>query len=234
MAIEKLKTDYVNSVTEQYKYKLTDVGIDEKMMEDVSEYSEDGSYFGAYEINTTNKTVNQIIDAIKNADASFDNLKRGTIIVERTHGAEKVKRADTADKAIRVSTSNTSDYAENVQTAETSLESATTSVISGAKINDVLFDGSGDITVFDDTKISTDDRFILQKKKALTFENNICKITNARITSDSLVEVAFTSSCIDSAYKAIISVESYKGYVLIKAGRTPSQTLTATIYVRVI
>lgn len=76
--------------------------------------------------------------------------------------------------------------------------------------------------------------FILRNHAALSFTNNICSISDSRITADSLADVYFTEESISIAEKAIISVETYLGRVELTAGRTPTGTISATIRIRVV
>ena len=76
--------------------------------------------------------------------------------------------------------------------------------------------------------------FILCNQQNLTFSSNICTISDARITADTLADVYFTSNCVAAAEKAAITVETSAGAVTLTAARTPESTLTATIKIRVI
>ncbi|MBO4890591.1 MAG: hypothetical protein J5574_06320 [Lachnospiraceae bacterium] len=78
------------------------------------------------------------------------------------------------------------------------------------------------------------EEFILINKQALSFTNNVCELTDTRITADSLADVYFTNACSEAAKKACIEVESSAGKLTLTAGRTPESTLTATIKVRVV
>lgn len=214
MAINKLPTDFVDAVTSQRKYEVTDVGNSEALFDDVSEYSVYGSRFGAHEINTQHEAVNDTIDLSENTFSSINKLKTGVIIPSLVTSADSALSAETATNA----------------TVATSASSFSAS----PEINGVIFDGTEDITIEDDTKLAIAESFILASKQTLTFNNKVCTISDARITADSLAEVVFTADCIDNARNAIISVETVNGAVNITAGRTPQSTLTATIFIRVI
>lgn len=86
------------------------------------------------------------------------------------------------------------------------------------------------------TEIQTEQakNFILCNKQALIFEANVCTISDARITADSLADVYFTAGCIAAAEKSAIVVETSAGAVTLTAARTPEVTLTASIKIRVI
>lgn len=214
MAINKLPTDFVDAVTSQRKYEVTDVGNSEALFDDVSEYSVYGSPFGAHEINSQHKAVNDTIDLSENTALNISKLKTGVIIPNTVTSADSVVSAETASNA----------------TVATSASSFGAS----PKINGETFDGTGNITIEDDSRLSLSDSFILTSKQTLTFTNKVCTISDARITADSLAEVVFTADCIDNARNAVISVETVDGAVNITAGRTPQGTLKATIFIRVI
>lgn len=76
--------------------------------------------------------------------------------------------------------------------------------------------------------------FILINQQTLVFANNICTISDGRITADSLADVYFTSDTINTAEKAVISVETYNGKVVLNAGREISGIIKASIRIRVV
>lgn len=76
--------------------------------------------------------------------------------------------------------------------------------------------------------------FILINQQILTFSNNVCTISDERITADSLAYVIFTSDTISVAEKADISVETYNGNVKLTASNLPTGTIKATIHIRVV
>lgn len=76
--------------------------------------------------------------------------------------------------------------------------------------------------------------FILINQQSLTFTDNICIISDNRITSDSLADVHFTTDTIDIAESADISVETYDGNVKLTASNSPTGTIKATIRIRVV
>ena len=81
---------------------------------------------------------------------------------------------------------------------------------------------------------SASNDFILRNNQTLTFTNNVCEISDARITANSLADVYFTNACIQTAIKANITVETTAGKVTLTASRTPEATLTASIKIRVV
>lgn len=85
-----------------------------------------------------------------------------------------------------------------------------------------------------DGLISVPKDFVLINQSELTFIDNICTISDNRITADSLADVYFTNDTISIAEKAIITVETYEGKVELNAGKTPEGTIKASIYIRVV
>ena len=76
MAIEKLKTnfqdDIINTlVNEERRYALIENADGTISLKDVTSYDQIGSNYGAKEINTTNDTINQLIDKVEKADSVF-------------------------------------------------------------------------------------------------------------------------------------------------------------------
>lgn len=101
MAISKLPTDFVDAETSQQKYKVTDVGNGEALFEDVSDYTTDGSYFGAREINTQHQTINEVITSVENTDRGILQLKNGTTVLNHVDEAGTVASASTATSATK-------------------------------------------------------------------------------------------------------------------------------------
>ena len=183
MAISKLATDFVDAVTAQQEYKVTDVGNGEALFEDVSTYTTDGSYFGANEINTQHQTINDVITVAENTDLALTKLKNGTTVVSSATLADRVDSATSATSATKAG-SLTSDIVINEQT--------------------------------------------------LTFTNKVCTISNANVTAKSLVDVIFSRDTLDTARRAVITVESSTGTITLTAGRTPSGTIKARFHIRVV
>ena len=120
-------------------------------------------------------------------------------------GNTAVPKANHANTATSATTANTATTATTAGTAET----ATTA-------NSVAND------------------FILANKQTLVFQNNICTISDARITVNSVADVFFTSATIAEARRVGISVNTLDGNLTLSAGITPESSLVATIRVRVI
>lgn len=183
MAITKLPTNYVDAVTSQQKYEVTDVGNNEALFEDVSEYTTDGSYFGASEINKQHKTINDVITVEETVDAEITKIKNGTTVLLHTDEAGSVASATTSTSA---------------------------------------------------TKAGSVDNDIVINEQTLTFTNKVCVIQNANVTASSLANVIFSRDTIETARKAVISVETSAGAITLTAGRTPSGTIKARIEVRIV
>lgn len=75
-------------------------------------------------------------------------------------------------------------------------------------------------------------RYFTLPLQVLTFTNNVCEITDSRITADSLVDVYFTAATMESAEAAEIVVDSQLGKVVLTARYTPTGTIQAMIGVR--
>lgn len=220
MAITKLSTDFVDdiidtSVNEHRKYRMTSVSgeADTYMLEDTTVYSQTGTPYDASVVNNTNGTINQVIDLAEDNADDLAGFLDGTV---------PIARAGTAGTATTAGTANSA-------TTATSAGKLTTA----RKINGVDFDGSYNITVYDNTKVSLDADFILINQQALTFLNNVCTISDSRITASSLADVYFTSLTESVANNADIVVETSAGAVTLTASNTPTGTIEATIHIRV-
>ena len=77
-----------------------------------------------------------------------------------------------------------------------------------------------------------DSDFVIPKA-SYTFTSNQCRINNDKVTANTLVDVYFDEESIQEAIRCSIFVNSYDGYILLKAERQPSKALTAVIRVRV-
>lgn len=75
--------------------------------------------------------------------------------------------------------------------------------------------------------------FILVEDRTLTFVNNVCTISDNRITAGTLVDLYFTAASINEAIRCAMYVDSEAGAVKITASRTPTSTIVATIRVRI-
>lgn len=80
----------------------------------------------------------------------------------------------------------------------------------------------------------SENNFLLKNQTLLTFTDNVCTISDKRITADSLADVYFTSDTALNAEKASIDVETYSGMVMLTAGRTPEGDIKASIWIRVV
>ena len=81
--------------------------------------------------------------------------------------------------------------------------------------------------------VSKSDDFVIDNN-TFTFVNKVCTISDARITSASLADVYFDSSCIDEVQRVNISVETYNGYLTLTAERTPTSIISGTIKIKVV
>lgn len=72
------------------------------------------------------------------------------------------------------------------------------------------------------------------KNLIMDFTDKTYKIEDERITSDSLVDVYFSTETFSEAVSAGISVESYNGYVLLTCKTLPETALFASIIVKAV
>ena len=207
MAITKLRTDFTDSIidtsiNEHRKYKLTEVSgeADTYNFEDETVYLQEGTEYGATEVNLTNSTINDVIDLAEENEGDISDMLDGTKVIARATNAIS---ATTADK-----------------------------LTTARKINGVDFDGTSNITVYDNTKVPTNNDFILINQQTLTFVDDVCTLTDARVTANSLADVYFTSATYNIAKTANISVETYAGKVELTAENTPSGSIVASILIR--
>lgn len=84
MSITLLPTNYVDSETEQYEYKLTDIGNSEYLIEDVSTYTEEGSPFNSAEINNLSSTINNVISLAEDSTSDITKIKNGAQVVGKS------------------------------------------------------------------------------------------------------------------------------------------------------
>ncbi len=68
--------------------------------------------------------------------------------------------------------------------------------------------------------------------QTFTFVNNVCEISDTRITSDSLVDVYFTEASTENAEAAVIYVDSLTGKVRLTATYPPVGTIQGVIAVK--
>jgi hypothetical protein len=67
---------------------------------------------------------------------------------------------------------------------------------------------------------------------SILFTNHAFRITDARVTTKSLVDVYFDSSSFSAATAANITIESCSGYIELECGTTPTLPLSASVVVR--
>ena len=216
MSITKLPTNYVDEVVSgTRKYRMIENLDDTVSFEDESTYTVEGSGYGATDLNGTNGTVNQVIDLAEGNDGRISTLE--TTLGNIMDGTTAVPSATNASSATSATSATHATNADNATTADSATTATTAGTANTAS-----------------TAQSVDNDFILISNQALTFTNNVCTLSDARITANSLADVYFTSDCINNAQKAVISVETTAGAVTITAGRTPTSTLTASVRIRVV
>ena len=169
---------------------------------------------------------------------------------------DTVKNQVTGDLAIRLQqefdelNQNVIDYKNETNQNISTYKSDTDQMISNYKSEtsiEVLNYKTDMQKIVDDYKSSADktvnyskelvndyvDKDFVIEKQVLTFTDNICKINNEKITTNTLVDVYFTAETIETASKAEIYVDSYNGYIQLTANVTPTGTIEAIIRVRV-
>lgn len=75
--------------------------------------------------------------------------------------------------------------------------------------------------------------FVISKRN-FVFQNRECIFYDERITENSLADVYFTTETMSIAEEADISVETYNGYVLLKANYSPESKIEGSINIRVV
>lgn len=132
---------------------------------------------------------------------------------------DSVKDQVTGDLAIRLQLEFTQ-LNENVTQFESDVNDAVSSIrtIANSALNT--------ITNF------VADYFTLPVQTLVFDNNNVCEISDSRITSDSLIDVYFTAASMESAEAAEIVVDSVTGKVVLTARYTPVGTIQARIGVR--
>lgn len=267
------KDDIINTnVNPHRRFRMTEVSgqTDVYEFEETTEFIQEGTNYGADDVNATNGTINDLIDEVDDNSDTLAGILNGTTAVGKartadtattatnaTHAttadtatsatnATRSDTAGTATRATRVASATNATRAGRADTASNALHATTADTAStaetatvanqlatGRKINNVVFNGTQNITIYDDTKVPLDKDFILRDQQSLTFSNKVCRITDSRITSNSLADIYFTAQTLESAMQAQIELETYNGYLEIYATNTPSRTLVASIHVRV-
>lgn len=142
MAIQKLPTNFVDdiidaTVTDKRKYRLENNSDGTISLEDVTTYVRLGTYYGMDKANSTNATVNQLIDATSNIQNTADSEKR----VAYAENAGNAEHAINADNSIN---------AENAINAITANSTANDFIL----VNSSLLDFSGNTCVISDERIT--------------------------------------------------------------------------------
>lgn len=209
--IAKLPTDFVDEVTSQYKYKIADLDKGLSEVENVTEFSVKGSYYGATEVKNQRKAVNSLVDVTKNNESVLNNIVNGNPQIN-------VEHSENARTAIQSETSQHSVKGHKFRVP--------------VQINGVEFDGNKNITITDDTKVSKNESFILTCKKALSFSNGKCTISDSKITSNSLADLIIEKSSMSEAHRCRLDIETNNGNVVITAYRTPKKTIYGSVIIR--
>jgi len=113
MAISKLSTNYVDdiintSVNAHRRYQMTAVAgeTDTYELEETTTFIQRGTDYGATDVNTTNSTINSVIDlAEANAD-DIAGMKDGSVSIARANSATS---ADTATSALSATSAGSAD-----------------------------------------------------------------------------------------------------------------------------
>ena len=241
MAIAKLATNFKDDIIDvtanaHRRYKMTAVSgqANTYTLEDKTTYIQRGTDYNASVVNTTNGTVNSVIDVAESNNANISGMLDGSVAIARALNAQTATSANSANTATSATSAGTATSANTADTA-TSATSATTAdkLTTARNINGVPFDGTNSITVYDDTKLSKNVDFILINQQALNFTNKVCQLNDTRITANTLADVYFTSATQQAALNADVKVETYAGYVRLTATNNPATTLVATIHIRV-
>lgn len=209
MAITKLPTNFKDdildtSVNEHRKYQLTAVSGEE----DTFQFEDVSTYIQTgteFNAEKANAT-NTAVNAV--IDLAEENASDIEEILDGTQSVGRAVLANNATQAVKLKTAR--------------------------NINGVSFDGTGNIQIYDDTKVSTNKDFILINQQTLTFVDGVCRLNDSRVTENSLADVYFTSATEASASNAGIVVDTYNGYVQLTASSTPSTSLVASIHVKVV
>lgn len=106
------------------------------------------------------------------------------------------------------------------------------------ELNQKVEDYQSDVTDIANGAKTTIDEFVAKyfviDVQLLTFVDKVCKVTDSRITSKSLVDVYFTADTMKEAESCQMYVDSFDGYVTITAEKQPESSIRAAISVRVV
>lgn len=106
MAITKLSTSYkddiINTeVNEHRKYRMTAVSgeTDTYSLEDTTIYTQKGTDYKSNDVNTTNATVNEVIDLAEQNESDIAGLIDGSVVINKANTATSANTANTATSA---------------------------------------------------------------------------------------------------------------------------------------
>lgn len=103
-------------------------------------------------------------------------------------------------------------------------------------INQEVADFKSDVQAIATANTNTINNFVANyfelPLQTFTFTNNICEISDSRITANSLVDVYFTAESTENAEAAVIYVDSTAGKVVLTATYQPVGTIQGVIAVK--
>ena len=181
---------------------------------------------GLLEVISTSDLFNQFQGMFEEWFATVKDQVTGDLAIRLQQEFEELNQnvEQYKSETERMISSYKSDTSQEISTYKTDMER----IVSDYKT-------STDEAVSDAQALVTDyvDKDFVIEKQTLNFVDNVCKITNAKVTANTLVDVYFTSETIEVASQAEIVVDSYDGYIQLTANVTPIGTIEAIIRVRV-
>lgn len=112
MSITRLPTNYADEVVTERKYKLTYETANEVLVEDVSEYSSEGSSYTAKDMKQTSSAVNEVIDLAESNNDKLTAISGGRMVIPVATEATLADNATTATNANRAITATTATTAD--------------------------------------------------------------------------------------------------------------------------
>ena len=170
----------------------------------------------------TNESVCGLVKGLMEVETTADLFAQYEAIFDEWF--DTVKGQVTGDLAIRLQLEFTQ-LNENVET----YQEAVTQQISDYNDNyQEVLDGCEQII---EDYVGRD--FVIAEQTFVFDNNNQCRINNSNVTDTTLIDVYFTQATINEAVRCGVYVESFNGYILLTAQRTPASSLVGTIGVRV-
>lgn len=106
------------------------------------------------------------------------------------------------------------------------------------ELNQKVEDYQSDVTDVANGAKNTIDEFVAKyfviDVQSLIFVDKVCKVTDSRITSKSLIDVYFTADTMKEAESCQMYVDSFDGYATITAEKQPESLIKAAISVKVV